>query len=87
MAAITDISQLDLGQTYSYADYLSWRFSEYVELIKGRVLRKKSAPTSEHQQISSNLHLRIGNFLWRKPCRILASMCACCAAPAMATRK
>ena len=73
MASITDISQLDLGQTYSYADYLSWRFNEYVELIKGRVLRKMSVPTSEHQQISSNLHLRIGNFLLRKPCRIFAA--------------
>ena len=48
MAPITDISQLDLGQTYSYADYLNWRFSEYVELIKGKVLRKMSVPTSEH---------------------------------------
>jgi Uma2 family endonuclease len=73
MAPITDISELDLGQTYSYADYLSWRFSEYVELIKGRVMRRMSAPTSEHQQISSNLHFRIASFLWGKSCRIYAA--------------
>ena len=46
MALITDISQLDPNGSYSYADYLTWRFTEYVELIQGRVLRRVSAPTS-----------------------------------------
>jgi hypothetical protein len=73
MAAITDISQLDFGQTYSYADYLSWRFKEYVELIKGRVLRKMSAPTSERQQIATNLTIEIGRYLKRRACRIYAA--------------
>ena len=73
MAPITDIAQLDSGQTYSYADYLSWRFKEYVELIKGRVLRKMSAPTSEHQQIATNFTVEIGRYLKRKPCRVYAA--------------
>ena len=55
MAPITDISQLDLDQSYSYADYLTWRFTEYVELIRGKVLRKMAAPTKVHQQVSRNL--------------------------------
>ena len=70
---ITDISQLDLSQTYTYADYLSWRFTEYVELIRGRVLRKMSAPTSAHQQVSSNIHRDIATFLKRKTCRVFAA--------------
>lgn len=73
MAPITDISQLDLGQSYSYADYLNWRFTEYVELIKGKILRKMSAPTLEHQQIATNLTIEIGRCLRRKPCRIYAA--------------
>ena len=73
MAPINDISQLDFGQTYSYADYLSWRFQEYVELIKGRVLRKMSAPTSEHQQIVSNLHGIIWGYLRRQQCQVFTS--------------
>jgi Uma2 family endonuclease len=73
MAPITDISQLDPNQLYTYADYLSWRFSEYVELIKGRILRKMSAPTSEHQQIATNLTIEIGRYLRRKSCRIYAA--------------
>jgi hypothetical protein len=31
---ITDINQLDLNKTYSYADYLTWQFQEKLELIK-----------------------------------------------------
>lgn len=66
---VTDISQLDPNERYTYADYLSWRFTELVELIRGRVLRKMSAPTSAHQQISGNLYGEIYAFLKRKPCR------------------
>lgn len=73
MASITDFSQLNLDQTYSYADYLSWRFTEYVELIKGKVLRRMSAPTSEHQQIAANLTIEIGRYLRRNPCRVYAA--------------
>lgn len=28
MAVITSLSQLDLNETYSYADYLAWKFEE-----------------------------------------------------------
>jgi hypothetical protein len=44
MAAITSFSQLDPNGSYTYADYLTWKFSEFVELIKGRVIRPISAP-------------------------------------------
>lgn len=70
MPPITDISQLDPTQTYTYADYLTWRFTEYVELIKGRVLRRMSAPTSAHQQVAANFTIEIGRYLKGKPCRI-----------------
>ncbi|EKB59695.1 hypothetical protein HMPREF9699_00060, partial [Bergeyella zoohelcum ATCC 43767] len=32
---ITNINQLDLDKTYSYADYLLWKFKERVELFRG----------------------------------------------------
>lgn len=73
MAPITDISQLDPTQSYTYADYLSWRFTEYVELIKGKILRKMSAPTSEHQQLASNLHGVIWSYLRRQPCQVFSA--------------
>ena len=44
---ITDISQLDPNGTYTYADYLTWKFSEMVELIKGKMMRM-SAPVTQY---------------------------------------
>ena len=70
MTPITDISQLDPDGSYSYADYLTWRFTEYVELIKGRIMRKMSAPTSQHQQIAADFTGEIHRYLKGKPCRI-----------------
>ena len=70
MEPITDISQLDLNQSYSYADYLTWRFTEYVELIKGKVMRKMAAPTTYHQKVVGNLHLTLVNHLRRNACKV-----------------
>jgi Uma2 family endonuclease len=73
MEPITDISQLDLSKSYTYADYLSWKFTDLVELVRGRVLRKMSAPTEAHQQCSSNLQGLVWNYLRGKPCRVYAA--------------
>ena len=73
MTPITDFSQLDLNGSYTYADYLTWRFTEYVELIQGRVLRKMSAPTSQHQQIATDFTGVIWSQLRGKTCRIYSA--------------
>jgi len=73
METITDISQLDLSKSYTYADYLSWKFTDLVELVRGRVMRKMSAPTEAHQQCSSNLQGLVWNYLRGKPCRVYAA--------------
>ena len=62
---ITDINQLDLSKTYTYADYLTWQFSERVELIMGRIFRM-SAPSRLHQEISLTLERQIDNFLLKE---------------------
>ena len=54
MAQITSLSQLDPNGLYSYADYLSWRLEEAIELIRGRLL-KISGPDRRHQRISREL--------------------------------
>jgi Uma2 family endonuclease len=73
MDVITDISQLDLSKSYTYADYLSWKFTDLVELVRGRIVRKMSAPTFAHQQCSSNLQGLVWNYLRDKPCRVFAA--------------
>lgn len=55
MAPITQFSQLDLNKTYTYADYLTWKFDEFVELIKGKVMRPMARPSRRHQVLSMNI--------------------------------
>jgi len=67
---ITDINQLDLNKSYTYADYLTWQFDEMVELIKGKIYRMSPAPSNRHQDISSILHGELYSSLRKKPCQL-----------------
>ncbi len=73
MAKITQLSQLDLNQTYSYADYLTWRFDETVELIKGKIMLMSPAPNVKHQRASMNLSRVLSNFFLRQKCQVFAA--------------
>lgn len=70
MEPITQFSQLDLTKTYSYADYLTWKFDEFVELIKGKVMRPMAGPNRRHQQLSNRLERPIANFLYGSSCEM-----------------
>jgi Uma2 family endonuclease len=67
---VTDISQLDVTKQYTIKDYLSWRFTERVELFKGYIAKMSPAPSSRHQLVSGKLHLGIGLFLRKKTCKV-----------------
>jgi Uma2 family endonuclease len=69
MTAITELSQLDLNGTYTYADYLRWQFEERIELIKGKIMAM-TAPNLKHQRYSGRLSLPIANFLRGKKCEL-----------------
>ena len=69
---ITSLSQLDPNGSYTYADYLTWKFDEYVELIRGKIF-KMAAPSRIHQKISSNLHHEIRIFFAQNPCEVYAA--------------
>ncbi|SES90702.1 Uma2 family endonuclease [Hymenobacter actinosclerus] len=73
MPVITDISQLDLSKTYTYADYLTWRLDEFVELIKGKVRLMSPAPRVRHQKISFRLNTLIGSALRGSQCQGFAA--------------
>ena len=70
MAPITSLSQLDFSKTYTYADYLTWKFDEFVELIQGKLLRPMSGPSSLHQQYTAAFIGEIYPFLKGKKCRV-----------------
>ncbi len=67
---ITDLSQLDLNKTYSYADYFSWRLQERVELLWGKIMKMSPAPNRKHQVISGYIGNKIYNFLEKSPYQV-----------------
>ncbi|QOR74480.1 Endonuclease, Uma2 family (restriction endonuclease fold) [Cruoricaptor ignavus] len=67
---ITDINQLDFGKTYTYADYLTWKFKERVELLNGRIFRMSPAPNRKHQQIAGNLYFKLRSTFANEQCKL-----------------
>ena len=70
MAKITELSQLDMDGTYSYADYLTWRLEESVELIKGKIMAMSPAPSRKHQTVITNLGGELYQYFHKKPCSL-----------------
>ena len=68
---ITNIEQLDISKAYTFKDYLSWKFKERVELLKGYIAEMSPAPTSKHQEIAGTLYGYLWNFLQKKPCKVI----------------
>ena len=72
VAPITRFEDLDLSKRYTYADYVTWKFKERVELFRGWVERM-SAPNVYHQRVSSELFRRMGNALVSRGCFIFSA--------------
>lgn len=72
MPVITSLSQLDPQGTYTYADYLTWKIQERVELLRGKI-RQMAAPNRVHQRISVNLQHFFSNALWKSPCQVYSA--------------
>ncbi|GGF27850.1 Uma2 family endonuclease [Hymenobacter cavernae] len=70
MIPITDISQLDLTKSYTYADYLTWQLDEFVELVRGKIRRMSPAPRVAHQRISSRFVGRLYAYLLAHSCEV-----------------
>lgn len=70
---VTDINQLDLNGTYTYADYLLWRIEERLELIKGKIFKMSPAPSLAHQRISTQLQGTLFNFLKARSCDLFSA--------------
>lgn len=67
---ITDINQLNLNSIYTYADYLTWKFADRVELIKGKIFKMSPAPSVIHQQVSRELLGEIRDHIKSSPCQV-----------------
>ena len=56
MSEVLKFEDLNLEGTYTYADYLLWKFQERLELIKGKIFKMSPAPSRKHQKISFNIN-------------------------------
>lgn len=70
---ITSLSQLDLNGSYSYSDYLLWKFKERVEIIKGKIMEMSPAPTRFHQRISMKLTIEFAKVFDNHACQLYAA--------------
>ncbi len=70
---VTRFEDLDLKKRYSYADYLTWRFDERVELIKGWIHKMSPAPKRIHQLIEGNVFGSLWSYLKNKDCQVYES--------------
>jgi len=68
-----NFSDLDLNKSYTYADYLTWKFKERIELIKGRIFKMSPAPKRVHQEVSGYVHNQLYNFLEGQKCKVYAT--------------
>jgi Uma2 family endonuclease len=67
------VEEPDPSLSYTYADYLQWKFEEQVELIRGKIFKMSPAPAPRHQQISVALSSEIYNFLKQRPCKVFTA--------------
>jgi Uma2 family endonuclease len=61
------VEEPDASVTYTYADYMQWKFKERLELIKGKIM-KLAAPATLHQKVCGNLYVELRSHLKGNPC-------------------
>ena len=68
---------LPIAETrYTFADCLSWKESERIELINGTAIMM-SPPSRIHQEISGELFRQLANFLEGKKCKVYHAPFGC----------
>jgi Uma2 family endonuclease len=66
---IVEYGQLDLSKEYTWIDYLKWKFTDRVELIRGKIVKISPAPNVNHQALAGNLYGKFGNLFQQTLCR------------------
>jgi hypothetical protein len=67
---ITDINLLDFSKKYSFADYISWSFTERIELFKGKIFAMSPGPNTIQQKISGELFVKFYTFFKGHNCSL-----------------
>ncbi len=67
---IVEYNQLNLDKEYTYLDYMSWKFSERVELIKGKIFKMSPGPNNNHQRVITNVGTEMLSLFKKQPCNV-----------------
>jgi Uma2 family endonuclease len=63
------VNEPDASLTYTYADYLKWKFEERLELFRGKIF-KLAAPNRKHQELVGAIFYEFATFLKKKQCQV-----------------
>src|SRR4051794_27582693 len=63
------VEEPDPSYSYTYADYIQWKFEERLELFRGRIY-KLAAPNTKHQEVSINLSTELFVLLKGSKCKV-----------------
>jgi Uma2 family endonuclease len=68
--SFSKVEEPDPSLTYTYADYLQWKFEERLELFRGKIFKMSPAPAPIHQQVLSTLNGILYIAFKNKKCKI-----------------
>jgi Uma2 family endonuclease len=63
------VEEPDPSCTYTYADYMEWKFKERLELFRGKIFQL-AAPNTLHQIVTGNLYAAWRGYLNGKTCSV-----------------
>src|SRR5690606_11024800 len=66
------VAKPDPSLSYTYADYLQWRFLERLELLRGKIFQM-SGPNTRHQIISGRFFVGLYNHLEKQKCQVFSA--------------
>src|SRR6202022_2892292 len=66
------VEEPDPFLSYTYADYIEWKFKERLELLRGKIC-KMGAPNTLHQVVAMKLFYELYSFLQRKECHVFVA--------------
>jgi Uma2 family endonuclease len=66
------VEEPDPSLTYTYADYIQWKFKERLELFRGRIC-KMGAPNLAHQKIGGYMFYKFYDFLQEHTCQVFVA--------------
>jgi Uma2 family endonuclease len=67
---IVSYGMLDETKEYTYTEYLTWKFQERVELIRGKIRKMSPAPSWKHQGISQSVNTAFKGYLKDHACKV-----------------